>query len=102
MGGEIKGKSVIYDIMEFENCQLYYLINNISQEIQMQNINAEDKENKDPYCNWLISWSGGQGKIWRNLLLVISFKDDGLFWDIGGFGYNSISFSDIDICFSSL
>ena len=51
MGGEIKGKSVVHDIMEFENRQLYYLINNISQEIQMRNINAEDKENKGSYCN---------------------------------------------------
>ncbi|GES87250.1 hypothetical protein GLOIN_2v1780678 [Rhizophagus clarus] len=48
MGGGIKGKSVVHDIMEFENCQLYYLINNTPQEIQMRNINAEDKENKDP------------------------------------------------------
>ncbi|GBC35292.2 hypothetical protein GLOIN_2v1828103 [Rhizophagus irregularis DAOM 181602=DAOM 197198] len=45
MGGEIKGKSVVHDIMEFENCQLYYLINNTPQEIQMRNINAENKEN---------------------------------------------------------
>ncbi|PKC54794.1 hypothetical protein RhiirA1_505402 [Rhizophagus irregularis] len=51
MGGGIKGKSVVHDIMEFENRQLYYLINNTPQEIQMRNINAEDKENKDPYCN---------------------------------------------------
>ncbi|GBB88849.1 hypothetical protein RclHR1_15470004 [Rhizophagus clarus] len=48
MGGGIKGKSVVHDIMEFENRQLYYLINNTPQEIQMRNINAEDKENKDP------------------------------------------------------
>ncbi|CAB4442449.1 unnamed protein product [Rhizophagus irregularis] len=51
MGGGIKGKSVVHDIMEFENRQLYYLINNIPQEIQMRNINAEDKENQDSYCN---------------------------------------------------
>ncbi len=51
MGGGIKGKSVVHDIMEFENRQLYYLINNTPQEIQMRNINAEDKENKDSYCN---------------------------------------------------
>ncbi|PKK65108.1 hypothetical protein RhiirC2_786616 [Rhizophagus irregularis] len=47
MGGGIKGKSVVQDIMEFENRQLYYLLNNIPQEIQIRNINAEDKENKD-------------------------------------------------------
>ena len=47
MGGGIKGKSVIQDIMEFENCQLYYLLNNTPQEIQIRNINAEDKENKN-------------------------------------------------------
>jgi len=51
MGGGIKGKSVVQDIMEFENRQLYYLINNTSQEIHMRNINVEDKENKDSYCN---------------------------------------------------
>ncbi|PKY36301.1 hypothetical protein RhiirB3_458592 [Rhizophagus irregularis] len=49
MGGGIKGKSVVHDIMEFENRQLYYLINNTPQEIQMRNINAEDKENQDSY-----------------------------------------------------
>jgi hypothetical protein len=47
MGGETKGKSVVQDIMEFENRQLYYLLNNTSQEIQIRNINAEDKENRD-------------------------------------------------------
>ena len=51
MGGGIKGKSIVHDIMEFENRQLYYLINNTPQEIQMRNINAEDKENQDSYCN---------------------------------------------------
>ena len=35
MGGGIKGKSVVHNIMEFENRQLYYLINNTPQEIQM-------------------------------------------------------------------
>ena len=47
MGGGIKEKSVVQDIMEFENRQLYYLLNNTPQEIPMRNINAEDKENKD-------------------------------------------------------
>ena len=47
MGGGIKGKPVVYDIMEFENRQLYYLINNTPQEIQMRHINAEDKEDKE-------------------------------------------------------
>ena len=32
MGGGIKGKSVVQDIMEFENRQLYYLINNTPTE----------------------------------------------------------------------
>ncbi|PKY59032.1 hypothetical protein RhiirA4_514176 [Rhizophagus irregularis] len=35
MGGGIKEKSVVHNIMEFENRQLYYLINNTPQEIQM-------------------------------------------------------------------
>ena len=47
MGGGIKRKPVVYDIMEFENRQLYYLINNTPQDIQVRHINAEDKENKD-------------------------------------------------------
>ena len=46
MGSGIKGRSVVHDIMEFENCQLYYLLNNTPHEFQMRNINAEDKENK--------------------------------------------------------
>ena len=47
MGSGIKEKPVVYDIIEFENRQLYYLINNTPQEIQMRHINAKDKENKD-------------------------------------------------------
>ncbi|EXX71113.1 hypothetical protein RirG_081470 [Rhizophagus irregularis DAOM 197198w] len=47
MGGGIKGKSVVQDIMEFENRQLFYLLNNTSQEIQIRNINVEDKENNN-------------------------------------------------------
>ncbi|RIA98397.1 hypothetical protein C1645_812817 [Glomus cerebriforme] len=47
IGGGIKEKPVVYDIMEFENCQLYYLINNTPQEIQMRHINVKDKENKE-------------------------------------------------------
>jgi hypothetical protein len=35
--------------MEFENRQLYYLLNNTPQEIQVKNINAEGKENKNRY-----------------------------------------------------
>jgi hypothetical protein len=46
MGGGTKGKPVVHDIMEFENRQLYYLINNTSREIQMWHIDAGDKENK--------------------------------------------------------
>jgi hypothetical protein len=49
MGGGSKEKSVVYDIMEFENRQLYYLINNIPQKIQIQNINIDNKENKNGY-----------------------------------------------------
>ncbi|GET59493.1 hypothetical protein GLOIN_2v1828103 [Rhizophagus irregularis DAOM 181602=DAOM 197198] len=47
MGGGTRGKPVVYDIMEFENRQLYYLINNTPQEILMRHIDAGDKENKD-------------------------------------------------------
>ncbi|PKY31990.1 hypothetical protein RhiirB3_449879 [Rhizophagus irregularis] len=47
MSGGIKGKSVVQDIMEFENRQLFYLLNNTPQEIQIRNINAEDKENNN-------------------------------------------------------
>ena len=47
MGGGIKGKSVVQDIMEFENHQLYYLLYNTPQEIQIPNINAQNKENND-------------------------------------------------------
>ena len=35
MGGGIKIKPVVYDIMEFENRQLYYSINNTPQEMRM-------------------------------------------------------------------
>ena len=40
MGGRIKGKPVVYDIMEFENRQLYYLINNTLYEILMQHMGS--------------------------------------------------------------
>ncbi|RHZ79022.1 hypothetical protein Glove_152g68 [Diversispora epigaea] len=46
MGGGSKEKSVVYDIMEFENRQLYYLLNDTPQKFQMQNINLNNKENK--------------------------------------------------------
>jgi hypothetical protein len=45
MGGGIRGKPVVHDIMEFENRQIYYLINNTPHEIQMCQIDAGDKEN---------------------------------------------------------
>ncbi|PKY59562.1 hypothetical protein RhiirA4_482393 [Rhizophagus irregularis] len=45
MGGGIRGKPVVHDIMEFENRQIYYLINNTPHEIQMRQIDAGDKEN---------------------------------------------------------
>jgi len=45
MGGGIEKKSVVYDIMSFENRQLFYLINNIPKEINARNIDSNVKEN---------------------------------------------------------
>ena len=39
MGGGKKKKSVVYDILVFENRQIFYLINNIPNEIAFKNIN---------------------------------------------------------------
>jgi len=44
MGGGTDGKSVVYNIMSFENCQLFYLINNTPKKIVARNINV-NKEN---------------------------------------------------------
>ncbi|CAG8491247.1 21518_t:CDS:2, partial [Cetraspora pellucida] len=45
MGGGNKEKSVIYDIMSYENRQLFYLTNSIPKEITARNIDANNKEN---------------------------------------------------------
>jgi hypothetical protein len=44
MGGGTDGKSVVYNIMLFENCQIFYLINNTPKKIVARNIdiNKED------------------------------------------------------------
>jgi hypothetical protein len=45
MGGGTDGKSVVYNIMSFENRQIFYLINNISKKIIARNIDINNKEN---------------------------------------------------------
>ena len=45
MGGGIEKKSVVFDIMSFENRQLFYLINETPKEINTWNINSNEKEN---------------------------------------------------------
>ena len=45
MDGGTDGKSVIYNIMSFENYQLFYLINNTPKKIVVRNINTNNKEN---------------------------------------------------------
>ena len=45
MGGGTDGKSVVYNIMSFENRQLYYLINDTPKKIADRNIDANNKEN---------------------------------------------------------
>jgi len=42
MGGGKKQKPVVYDMLVFENCQIFYLINNIPNEITCKNINIQD------------------------------------------------------------
>ena len=39
MGGGKKQKPVVYDILEFENRQIFYLINSTPNEITCKNIN---------------------------------------------------------------
>jgi len=45
MGGGVDGKSVVYNIMSFENRQLFYLINNTPKKIVSRNIDINNKEN---------------------------------------------------------
>jgi hypothetical protein len=45
MGGGIENKSVVYNIMSFENRQLFYLINDTPKEINFRNITSNEKEN---------------------------------------------------------
>ena len=45
MGGGKKNLPVVYDILVFENRQIFYLINNIPNEITCKNINIHDSEN---------------------------------------------------------
>jgi len=42
MGGGKKLKPVVYDILVFENRQIFYLINNIPNEISCKHINIRD------------------------------------------------------------
>ena len=44
MSGRTDGKSVVYNIMSFENYQIFYLINNTPKKIVARNIdiNKED------------------------------------------------------------
>uniref|UniRef100_U9SQ70 Uncharacterized protein n=1 Tax=Rhizophagus irregularis (strain DAOM 181602 / DAOM 197198 / MUCL 43194) TaxID=747089 RepID=U9SQ70_RHIID len=44
MGGRTDGKSVVYNIMSFENRQLFYLINNTPKKIIARNIDVNNKE----------------------------------------------------------
>lgn len=43
MGGGTDGKSVVYNIMSFENRQLFYLINNIPKKFVTRNIDANNE-----------------------------------------------------------
>ena len=46
MGGGYKKKSVVYDMMSYENRQLFYLMNNTSTEIIFWNVYINNnKEN---------------------------------------------------------
>jgi hypothetical protein len=42
MGGGKKTEPVVYDILVFENRQIFYLINDIPSEIAYNNINIQD------------------------------------------------------------
>ncbi|RHZ89777.1 hypothetical protein Glove_11g49 [Diversispora epigaea] len=43
MGGGIEKKSVVHNIMSFENRQLFYLINKTPKELKVRNINSNNK-----------------------------------------------------------
>ena len=43
MGGGTDGKSVVYNIMSFENRQLFYLINNTPKKFVTRNIDANNE-----------------------------------------------------------
>jgi len=43
MGGGTDGKSVVYNIMFFKNCQLFYLINNTSKKFVTRNIDTNNE-----------------------------------------------------------
>jgi len=45
MGGRTENKSVVYNIMSFENRQLFYLINDTPKEINSRSIDSNEKEN---------------------------------------------------------
>lgn len=45
MGGGNEKKSVVHNIMSFENRQLFYLINETPKEINARNIDSNKKEN---------------------------------------------------------
>jgi hypothetical protein len=42
MGGGKKNKPVVYDILVFENRQIFYLINNTPNDISCKNINIRN------------------------------------------------------------
>jgi hypothetical protein len=45
MGGGAEKKSVVYNILSFENRQLFYLVNKTPKEINARNIDSNEKEN---------------------------------------------------------
>ncbi|RIB17826.1 hypothetical protein C2G38_2142422 [Gigaspora rosea] len=45
MGGGNKNNPVVYDMLSFENRQLFYLINDVPKEFTIRNINVKNKEN---------------------------------------------------------
>ena len=47
MGGGNEKKSVVHDIMSFENRQLFYLINETPKEINARNINSNNANKKE-------------------------------------------------------
>ena len=45
MGGGNKKISIVYDMMSFENRQLFYVISNTPKEFITRNISADNKKN---------------------------------------------------------